>query len=118
MSVGDIAEDLVGLWRAGKFAEAGERYWADDVVSFEAMGEPREARGKAAVRAKGDGWNGQHEIHEVSVEGPYLNGDTFAVRFLMKFSERASGNQASMDEMALYRINGGKIVEERFFYGE
>jgi ketosteroid isomerase-like protein len=118
MSVQEIADDLVGLWRAGKFAEAGERYWADDVVSFEAMGGEREARGKAAVRAKGDGWNGQHEVHEVSVEGPFVNGDTFAVRFLMKFTERASGKPANMDEMALYRIEGGKIAEERFFYGD
>jgi hypothetical protein len=118
MNVQEIADDLVGLWRAGKFTEAGERYWADDVVSVEAMGEPREARGKAAVRAKGDGWNGQHEIHELNVEGPFVNGDTFAVRFLMKFSERASGTPASMDEMALYRIASGKIAEERFFYGD
>lgn len=119
MSVQKIADELVGLWREARFAEAGERYWADDVVSLEAMGEgdEREARGKSAVRAKGEWWNAQHEIHELAVEGPYVNGDAFAVRFLMKFSERATGARATMDEVALYRIRDGKIAEERFFFG-
>jgi hypothetical protein len=118
MSVQEIADDLASHWRAGKFAEAGERYWADDVVSYEAMGPEREMRGKAAVRAKGEWWNGQHEIHEVKVEGPFVSGETFAVRFLMKFTERESGKSATMDEMALYRVQRGKIVEERFYYGD
>ena len=116
MTVQETAAALVEHWRAGRFAGAGERYWADDVVSIEAMGDEREARGKAAVRAKGDWWNGKHEIHEVKVEGPYVNGDTFTVRFLMKFSERDSGASGDLDEVALYRLRDGKIVEERFFY--
>ena len=116
MTVREIAQDLVEHWRAGRFTEAGERYWADDVVSIEAMGDEREARGKAAVKAKGDWWNGQHEVHAVKVEGPYVNGDAFAVRFLMTFSNRHSGERADMDEVALYRLEDGKIVEERFFF--
>jgi hypothetical protein len=34
MSTQAIAEDLVALCKAGKFDEAGEKYWADDVVSI------------------------------------------------------------------------------------
>ena len=33
MSTQDIANDLVALCKAGKFDEAGEKYWADDVLS-------------------------------------------------------------------------------------
>ena len=37
MSTQDIANDLVALCKEGKFDEAGEKYWAADVASYEAM---------------------------------------------------------------------------------
>jgi hypothetical protein len=53
MTTQEIANDLVALCREGKFAESGEKYWADDVVSVEAMGEEAESHGMAAARGKG-----------------------------------------------------------------
>ena len=44
-----IAEDFVALCKAGKADEAGERYWADDVVSIEPSGSMPPAHGKTAV---------------------------------------------------------------------
>lgn len=117
MTTQDIAHDLVALCREGKFEEAGEKYWADEVVSVEAMGEDPASRGKAAVRAKGEWWSGAHEIHGVEIEGPYVNGDQFTVRFKMDLTVKDSGQRHTMDEHALYTIQNGKIVEERFFYG-
>ena len=116
MTTQDIAQDLVALCREGKFHEAGEKYWADDVLSVEAMGEPAESRGIEAARAKGEWWAGAHDIHGVKVEGPYVNGDSFAVRFTMDITVKASGQRHSMDEVALYVLKDGKIAEERFFY--
>jgi hypothetical protein len=115
MNTETIAKDLVQLCSAGKFQDAGEKYWADDVVSIESMGDEREAHGKAAVRAKGEWWSGKHEVHDLKVEGPYLNGDAFAVRFIMDFSDKDSGQRMNMDELAVYRVKDGKIAEERFF---
>jgi len=80
MSTQEIAHDLVALCKQGKFDEAGEKYWADDVVSVEAMGDMAESHGKQAARAKGEWWAGAHDVHGVEVEGPYVNGDEFAVR--------------------------------------
>jgi len=116
MNTQEIAQDLVGLCKAGKFDEAGEKYWSDDVLSVEAMGDDREARGKAAVRAKGEWWNRTFQVDEVSVEGPYVNADEFIVRFKMRTTNKESGEKTSMDETALYRIKNGKIAEERFFF--
>jgi ketosteroid isomerase-like protein len=107
----------VALCREGKFEEAGEKYWADDVVSLEAMGDMAESRGKASVKAKGEWWNSTFEVNETKVEGPYVNGDSFIVRFMMTTTNRESGEKASMDETALYRVKDGKIAEERFFAG-
>jgi hypothetical protein len=116
MSTEAVAKDLVALCKEGKFDEAGEKYWADDVLSVEAMGDMRESHGKAAAKAKGEWWAGAHDVHGVTVEGPYVNGDEFTVRFTMDITQKDNGNRMTMDEVALYRVKDGKIAEERFFY--
>ena len=116
MTTQEIANDLVALCKAGKFDEAGEKYWADDVLSIEAMGDEAESHGKAAARAKGEWWAGAHDVHGVEVEGPYVNGEQFVVRFVMDITVKETGQRNKMDEVALYRLKDGKIAEERFFY--
>ena len=113
----EIAEDLVALCRQGKFEESGEKYWADDVVSLEA-GEGEMARivGKAGVRGKGEWWAANHEVHGAVIEGPYVNGDQFIVRFKMDLTPKG-GERITMDEVGLYTVKDGLIAEEQFFYG-
>ena len=111
-----VAQDLVAMCKQGQFDESGEKYWADDVVSLEPMpGDMARIQGKAGVRAKGEWWYANHEIHAVEVEGPYVNGDQFVVRFKMDLTPKG-GERHTMDEIGLYTIKGGKIVEEKFFY--
>ncbi len=117
MSTQDVANGLVALCKAGKFSEAGETYWSDNVLSVEAMGDNPEMRGKEAVRGKGVWWEDNHIVHGAEVEGPYVNGDQFAVRFKMDITIKASGERRVMDEVGLYTVRNDKITEERFFYG-
>jgi hypothetical protein len=117
MNTQDVARDLVALCKQGKFAEAGEKYWSDNVLSVEPMGENPEVRGKAAARGKGEWWEKNHEVHNVVVDGPYVAGDQFAVRFKLDMTIKANGERRTMDEVGLYTIRNGKITEERFFYG-
>ena len=116
MSTQDIATDLVALCRAGKFDEAGEKYWADDVLSVEPAGDMAETRGKVAVRGKGEWWEGAHTVHAVEIAGPYVNGNQFAVRFTIDQTVKETGERGTMDEIGLYTLKNGKIAEERFFY--
>lgn len=117
MSTQNVANDLVALCKQGKFGEAGEKYWAENVVSVEPMGENAEIKGKAAARGKGEWWENAHTVHSVGVEGPYVNGDQFVVRFKMDVTDKASGKRMAMDEVGVYTLRNGKIAEERFFYG-
>lgn len=117
MDVKAIGEHVVALGKAGDWDAIGETYWADDVVSIEAQPSPMQhVEGIAAVRAKTEWWKGAHELHGGDAHGPYVNGDTFAVRFEMDVTQRESGQRFQMDEVALYTVRDGKIVEERFFY--
>lgn len=117
MSIQEIAADVVALSNAHDLDGIGTRYWADDIVSIESMEGPMaRLEGKDAVISKGAWWNGAHDVHGIETFGPFINGDQFAVRWVMDVTQRESGNRITMDEVALYTVADGKIVEERFFY--
>ncbi len=117
MSTQEIAKAFTALCEEGKFEEAGHAYWSDDVVSVEAMDGPMaKVTGREAVDAKGAWWYANNDVHSVKVEGPYVNGNQFTVRFTMDVTPKDS-QRMTMDEHGLYTVQDGKIVEERFFYG-
>jgi predicted ester cyclase len=49
-----------------------------------------------------------------------VHGDQFAVRFTMDVTPKTgdtAGQRMQMTEIGLYTVQGGKITEERFFFG-
>ncbi len=52
----------------------------------------------------------------MKVDGPWVNGEQFTVRFTMDVTFKETGQRHTMDEIALYTLKNGKIAEERFFY--
>lgn len=117
MNTQEIAVAFTQLCKEGKFQEAGHSHWSDDIVSCEPMpGDMSEIKGRAAVDAKGQWWYANHEVHSVKVEGPYVHGHQFVVRFTMDVTPK-DASRITMDEVGLYTVLEGKIVEERFFYG-
>jgi len=52
----------------------------------------------------------------MAVAGPLIAGPYFAVTFKMDATHKPSGRRFQMDEVALYKVEGGKIVREEFFY--
>ena len=117
MNIAELAKEFTELLSRGDHDGAGRKYNADDIVSYEAMEGPMAVcTGKEAVKAKGDWWAENHEVHGASVDGPYVNGDQFAIRLQMDITPKATGERVSMDEVCIYTVKDGKIVEERFFY--
>lgn len=119
MSTLDVAKRLVELCKQGKNAEAINTLYADDVVSVEAGAPPggeREARGIAAVRAKGEWWVANHEIHSAVVTGPWPHDDRFIVGFQYDVTNKPSGQRFKLDEVGLYYLRNGKVAREEFFY--
>lgn len=117
MNMKDVAEEFTALCKVGKLDEAGATFWAENVRSIEAMEGPMHvAEGIPALMAKGEWWFGAHDIHEIEVHGPMINGNQFALRFVMDVTFKETGVRSKMDEVALYTVANGKITEERFFY--
>lgn len=117
-----VGQKLVDLCRDGKNGEAIDTLYSPDIVSVEAASGPNmpaQQNGLAAVKAKNEWWTANHQVHSASVDGPFPQGDRFIVRF--KYDVTATGGpmagkRMTMDEAALYTVQGGKITKEEFFY--
>ena len=119
MSVAEIANDLVAMCRQGKNLDAIAKYYSEDIVSVEsgsAPGMPAEMKGIDAITQKNKWWLDNHEIISANAIGPFLGDNQFAVEWKYEVKQKATGNNMQMDEMALYTVEGGKIVHEHFFY--
>jgi ketosteroid isomerase-like protein len=119
MSVTEIANRYVALVKEGRNEAALEELFAQDAVSVEASAPPGAdpvSSGLAAIRAKGEWWGSNHEVHKAELSGPYPNGDRFAVRFTYDITHKPSGKRIVMDEIGLFTVENGKISREEFFY--
>jgi len=117
MTIQETAQEFTALLRNNDHEGAASAFNADDIVSYEAMEGPMAVcKGKDAVRQKGEWWVQNHEVHGGSVEGPFVQGDQFAIYLTMDITPKATGERLTMKEVCLYTVKGGKIIEERFFY--
>ncbi len=119
MTTQEIAEKLVKLCRENQFDEAIESLYAEDIVSIEAGAPPggsRESKGLEAVKAKAAWWQANHEVHDCQVDGPLVSGAHFAVTFKIDMTFKPENRRMRMEEVAVYKVAGGKVVYEEFFY--
>ena len=119
MSTKEVADKLVKLCSMGKFDEATDALYSEDIVSVEAgapPGQSRETKGLTAVKAKGEWWVNNHEVHSATVEGPLVAGSHFSVVFKLDVTFKPQGRRFQMEEVAVYKVANGKVVYEEFFY--
>ena len=118
-AIDDIAYDFTALLRAGEY-RAAARYWANDIVSVEPAESPggnaEVASGLTAVQRKSATWFGTNRIDDLSIDGPFVTGDQFALFLDMMIVDRSSGEHQPFAEIALYTVRDGQICEERYFY--
>ena len=118
LTTAEVASELTSLWLAGEFRAAGEKYWAADVVSIEPRapldGVDAQCRGIEAVREKNLRWFTAHGIEDLSLDGPFVTGDHFALFADMLIAH--GGRLIPHSEIAVFVVRDGKIVEERYFY--
>ncbi len=119
MTTQEVANQLVHMCSQGKFEEATNSLYSPDIVSVEPSAPPggsRESKGIAAVKAKGEWWTTNHDVHSSVVEGPLIAGPYFAVTFRLDVTFKPQSRRFTLEELAVYRVENGKIVHEEFFY--
>lgn len=120
MEVMELGTTLVRMSNSGEDEAFIEAHYADDVISIEGQGTdemPARAEGIEAIRAKGDWWRANHEMHSVMATGPYMGHrpDQFVVRFVLDVTPKGA-ERMQMEEVALYTVRDGKIAQEEFLY--
>jgi ketosteroid isomerase-like protein len=115
-----VGTQLVNLCRQGKNIEAIETLFADNVVSVEAAPAPgfdQIVEGKKNVLAKARFWTENSEVHSSEVVGPFPHGDDkFSLIFRLDATMKLTNQRNQLEEVAVYHLEGGKIVREEFFF--
>ena len=120
VNVHDVARDFTDMLRQGQFVAARERYWAADVRIIEPHDLPggiaAEVSGIEAARAKTARWLGSRHIHDLSIDGPFVTGNQFALFLDMMIAGQTGGACQPFTEIAIFTVRDGRISEERYFY--
>ena len=116
----DVARDFTAMLRLGQFAAAGEAFWADNVTSIEPMDLPggiaAVVSGIEATRNKCNARFDAARIDELTIDGPFVTGNQFALFIDMMIASHGGGTARPFTEIALYTVRDGRISEERYFY--
>ena len=120
MNALEIGTALVTMNNEGREKDFVALYYAPDIVSIEGQGSeemPARIDGLEGVKGKHEWWYANHEVHSSTADGPYVGHreDQFAVRFALDVTP-TGGERMQMDEVALYTVRDGKIVQEEFLY--
>lgn len=119
-TIQEVAHDFTDMLRQGKFVAARERFWADDIESIEPHDLPggiaAVVSGIDAARAKTIRWFGTRHIHDLSIDGPFVTGNQFALFLDMMIAGQPSGADQPFTEIAIFTVRDGQISEERHFY--
>ncbi len=119
MTIQHVAARLVELCRDGKFLQAIDELYDDNIVSTELMSMPNmpaEISGKVTVRGKSEWWMQNNIVHACGASDPLVADDWFSVLLTIDSTAKATQKRTPMKEIALYQVKNGKIVAERFFY--
>lgn len=122
MNVTELGQKMIEMVNAGpeKEAEFVDAYYAADIVSIEGAGDesmPQQMQGIDAIKGKHDWWYSNNEVHSSTAYGPYVGHreDQFVVRFTLDMTPNG-GERSQMDEVGVFTVKGGKIIQEEFLY--
>ena len=116
MTTSEVAARLVELFNQDKTEELYAELYSPEVESIEADAGPGQvSKGMAGIEAKNKWWTSTFDVKDCVVDGPWTHGNQFILTFEMTTVEKATGKEMHMKEGALYTVESGKVVTERFF---
>lgn len=118
MTTQEVANRLVSLCREGKHEQVVKELYAPNIVSIEPEGAPnRIVEGLEAIIAKGEQFDSRIEkVNSSFISDPVVADNFFSCSMLMNVNMKGVPVPVDMNEICLYTVNDGKIVQEQFFY--
>ncbi len=119
MEVKDVANKWAEYCRTGQFDKAYAELYDNKCVSLEmdgAQGMTPRAEGMEAILEKSQKWDSMvEEFHGMEIEGPIVAGNHFTATMKMDITMKGMPRRVD-EEVAVFQVENGKIVNERFFY--
>ncbi len=118
MNTQQVANKFVELCREGKNMQVIDELYADNIVSSEMpwMEGETVTEGIKAVAQKNEEWyENVEEFHNGEISDPIVAGNHFTLKMAFDATFKDRGRQ-QMEELCVYEVNNGKIVNEQFFY--
>ena len=115
-----LGREFVQAMRNRRGIEHVDEIYAENAESVEAVVPPgrdvRIAKGRGAIKAKRGDWLATHDIQKLDADGPFVHPpNRFGVRYEAQVTQKATGLEMTLREIAIYTVEGGKIVREEFF---
>ena len=118
MTTQEVANRFNELAQTGQWQQIQDELFADNATSIEPENSPglKTVSGREAITAKGQNFGeAVEEMHGGYSNQPIVAGNHFAVAMGMDVTMKGQGRM-KMDEIAVYKVEDGKIVKEQFFY--
>ena len=119
MSVKDVAEQLVRLCREGNIQTCYDQLYSREILSIEPENFDgiKQAKGMEAVMLKlKEVAASVEEVHSTEIGDPIIAGNHFALTWKTVMTNKNSNRKTTVNEIAVFEVKNGKIVEEQFFY--
>jgi|SRR6185437_3574854 len=116
ITIPEIANRLASLCGELKFVEAYAELFSEHAESIDPIykNEPLKGLGNLIEREKQ--FLASAEIHAINVSDAIFAGSYFSVIISMDFTRHGQEHQM-IEELAVYKVEFGKIVSQQFFIG-
>lgn len=117
MTTQEIADRLIALCREGKYRQAQQELYSQDVRSLEPEGSMWPSTdGLAATSGKIDKWDEMvQEVHSMEVSDPIISNNFISCVLTNDITFNGMG-RISGSELCVFEVKDGKVVTEQFFY--
>jgi ketosteroid isomerase-like protein len=106
--------ELVSYVQAGKYVEAISDFYAETALMKENHGEPRTGRDNL-IKHERAVLAGLAQMRTERVGAVLVDGDHVVINWVFEMTTR-DGKKRLLDELALQKWSGERIVEEHFYY--
>ncbi|MEL6274825.1 MAG: SnoaL-like domain-containing protein [Bacteroidota bacterium] len=118
MTIQQLANKLVEYCRTGQHDRVYKELCAPEMTAYEMEGFPNAiTSGIDNLLEKSAKWaEDVQEVHEMLVSDPVVGGNYFSCSMTIDLTKKSTGTRQREEELCLYKVKNGQIVEERFFY--